>query len=175
MKKITKLLALILLLTLVTVPSEAKKYLSKKQFIHQAFSYLEEGVEPTIKTLWLNDEIQAKITEILEHSYPKLRLRYWLHDDQTVWFLDEIGKERPISFGISVKSQRINLIKVLEFRESRGGEIHMQAFTEQFDQIKLTDDNKLDKHIDGITGATMSVTAMKKIARVALMLDQEVR
>ncbi|AOE49459.1 FMN-binding protein [Kangiella sediminilitoris] len=175
MSKIKIQLAFLLLLGVITIPAIAKKYLTKEQFIQQAFASIENGNEPTMKTLWLDDKVQAKITKILEHSYPKLRLRYWKYDDQTVWFLDEIGKERPISFGVSVKSQRINLIKVLEFRESRGGEIHMQAFTDQFEQIKLTDEYKLDKHIDGITGATMSVDAMKKIARVALMLDELVQ
>ncbi|GAA4356781.1 hypothetical protein GCM10023151_05050 [Kangiella marina] len=155
--------------------SQAQQYMTKQQFIHQAFAPLEEGVRPKMKTLWLDDEVQEKITEILDHSYPKLRLRYWQHSDQSVWFLDEIGKEKPISFGVSVKGQQISAIRVLEFRESRGDEIHMQAFTEQFEQIKLTEDNELDRHIDGITGATMSVSAMKKIARVALMLNEIVQ
>ncbi len=31
----------------------------------------------------------------------------------------------------------------------------------------------LDRHIDGISGATLSVNAMKKMARLALLLHQE--
>ena len=130
------------------------------------------------KTLWLDKNIQNKISQILSHNYPKLRLRYKRYQStehqQTVWFLDEIGKERPISFGISIINNQVDLIRVLVFRESRGGEIQMQAFSEQFNQIALNQEMRLNKRIDGITGATMSVSAMKKIARVALMLHQQV-
>lgn len=113
---------------------------------------------------------------ILDHPYPKLRLNYWLSDDlqQSVWFLEEIGKEKPISFGINIVHGQIKQIKVLAFRESRGGEIHMRAFSQQFNQAKLDNSLQLDKNIDGISGATMSVSAMKKIARTALLLHQQV-
>lgn len=128
------------------------------------------------KTLWLKKEIQEKIKKILYHRYPKIRLRYSINqvieNPTTVWFLDEIGKERPISFAISVKNDRVQLIRVLEFRESRGFEIHISAFVEQFEQSGLNDDGKLSANIDGITGATMSVNAMKKIARLAIFLHQ---
>ena len=50
----------------------------------------------------------------------------------------------------------------------------MQAFTQQFNHAALTKDVTLNQSIDGITGATMSVSAMKKIARIALLLHQEV-
>ena len=130
------------------------------------------------KTLWLKKEIQSKIKTILDHKYPKLRIRYRISQDNTnsttVWYLDEIGKERPISFGISIKNNRVQIIRVLEFRESRGYEIHIPAFTKQFEQIGLDNTGKLDQNIDGITGATMSVSAMKKIARVALLLHKTV-
>lgn len=128
------------------------------------------------KSLWLKDELQKKIITILDHPYSKLRLRYLTNPTlkQTIWFLDEIGKERPISFAVSIIDRRISLMKILEYRESRGGEIRMQSFTDQFKQIGVTENSKLDQPIDGISGATMSVTAMKKIARLALMLDVEV-
>ncbi len=84
--------------------------------------------------------------------------------------MDKIGKEKPISFGISIKKDRVHQIRVLAFRESRGWEIKMKAFTDQFNSIGTDQENNLDQHIDGITGATMSVNAMKKITRAALML-----
>jgi len=86
--------------------------------------------------------------------------------------LEEIGKERPISFAVAVKDNQIIQIKVLEFRESRGYEIHMQAFTQQFKQVGVDSNGNLNKNIDGITGATMSVNAMKKISRIAILLHK---
>ena len=44
----------------------------------------------------------------------------------------------------------------------------------EFNNIGLDPDNKLDQQIDGITGATMSVVAMKKITQLALVLHDEV-
>ncbi|MFT5452975.1 MAG: hypothetical protein ACI9N9_002473 [Enterobacterales bacterium] len=155
------------------------KAISKDEFIAMAIYSSSSNSDEQLqsKSLWLNDELQVKITKILDHPYSKLRLRYLtnLTLKQTVWFLDEIGKERPISFAVSVIDRKISLMKVLQFRESRGGEIRMQVFTEQFNQIGVKSNSRLDQHIDGISGATMSVKAMKKIARLALMLDVEVR
>ncbi|WP_444997675.1 FMN-binding protein [Aliikangiella sp. IMCC44359] len=148
----------------------AKTYMSQKDFLNIAFPKTPQITPPEAKVLWLNDSIQQKIIKILHHPYPKLRIRYWKSSQRTVWFLDEIGKERPISFAVQIEKDRIQQMKVLAFRESRGDEIRMQAFTQQFDNIKLDEGGQLSRHIDGITGATMSVAAMKKIARVALML-----
>jgi hypothetical protein len=45
-------------------------------------------------------------------------------------------------------------------------------FTRQFDQAQL-ENGKLDRSIDGITGATLSVEALQRAARLALWLDQQ--
>lgn len=168
---------LVLAILIVATPCYATTYLSKKEFIILASS--DSDTQLVAKTLWLNEVLQKQIKQILDHKYPKLRLRYWQNSTskdqqvkQTIWFLDEIGKERPISFGVSVVDNRVSLIKVLAFRESRGGEIRMHAFTDQFTDIGIDKNHQLDKHIDGISGATMSVTAINKITRIALMLHQ---
>jgi len=162
------------LLLLVSQVSFAGNNISKKEFLNLVYKDSLSQVEA--KTLWLDQEIQEKIIKILDHKYPKLRLRYkqlvTLDKNQTVWFLDEIGKERPISFAVSITNNQIDLIRVTKFRESRGGEIQMLAFSEQFNQIGLNEENQLNKNIDGITGATMSVSAMKKISRIALTLHK---
>ncbi len=45
----------------------------------------------------------------------------------------------------------------------------------QFHQARLTGGRNLDQPIDGITGATLSVRAMTRMARVALLLDAHAR
>ncbi len=168
---------------LVSAPSLiAKSYMTQDEFLSLAIQHTSTQPIQTVdfesKTIWLKKEIQAHIKSILDHKYAKLRIRYKISEDSdnstTVWYLDEIGKERPISFGISVKNDHVQLIRVLEFRESRGYEIHIPRFTKQFVQASLAENGKLDKNIDGITGATMSVSAMKKIARLALYLHKTV-
>jgi len=128
-------------------------------------------------TLWLNKSLQESIRLLIGHPYPKLRLRYKIiyssEKPTTIWYLDEIGKERPISFAVSVRDAKIQLIRVLDFRESRGHEIHLQTFADQFSQNNVNSDGDFEHSIDGITGATMSVRAMKKMARLALMLHSK--
>lgn len=148
-----------------------KTYMSQQAFAKMAFG---NTPPPSTQTLWLNNQLQQKISQILDHRYPKLRLKYWQAQQQSVWILEEIGKEKPITFGVSIKNDRVHLIRVLAFRESRGWEIKSQSFTDQFLNIGLDSNGRLDQSIDGITGATMSVSAMKKITRVALMLAKTI-
>ena len=145
-------------------------YQTPKMFISNAFL----GEIPEAKVLWLTTEDKAAIAEIMQHKYNRMRIRYWQLDDETVWVLDEIGKEKPITIGVHIKKKKISHFKVLTFRESRGDEVRHDFYTKQFLNAKLNDNNQLNQHIDGITGATMSVRATTKVARVALWLDAKI-
>ena len=128
--------------------------------------------------IWLNGELKAKLAAILQHEYAGLRVRYWQggeNGQQTVWVLHEIGKEKNITVGITVVQGRIKTLQVLAFRESRGWEVKHDFFTRQFLSLFLQGDMQLSGHIDSITGATMSVRAVKKLAKVALVLHEEVQ
>lgn len=56
------------------------------------------------------------------------------------------------------------------FRESRGFEVRYPFFTDQFRGARLREGLDLDREIDGISGATLSVRALTKLARLALLL-----
>ncbi|MGS0680287.1 FMN-binding protein [Shewanella sp. 125m-7] len=142
-------------------------YQTAEDFIAQAFN----SAPPKSKVLWIDDETKSVIESILAHSYRKMRLRYWKQGNESVWVMNEIGKEAPITVGIHVKNNQIAQTKVLEYRESRGDEVRHDFFTDQFKSAKLTPELKLDTHIDGITGATLSVRALTKLSRIALYLD----
>jgi hypothetical protein len=146
-------------------------YQEPDAFINQVF----DNSAPKPQVLWLNKELKAQIVDILDHKYKGLRVRYWQQDldskRRTAWILDEIGKEKPITVGLVVNDEKIELVKVLVFRESRGWEVRHDFFTKQFEQAALKDDHRLDKHIDNISGATLSVRALTKLARIALLLD----
>ena len=114
------------------------------------------------------------VAEIMEHDLGVLRLKYWEKEWRTVWILEEIGKERPITAGIVINNGKIERINVLTFRESRGWEIRYPFFTDQFSDAILKEDRQLDRKIDGISGATLSVKAMTKMARLALLLNHEI-
>ena len=104
-----------------------------------------------------------------------LRLRYWMKAGRTVWILEEIGKERPITTGFVVENNEIKKVKILIFRESRGWEVRYPFFTDQFTGASLRGENlELDRAIDGISGATLSVSAVTRLARLALLFHQHV-
>ena len=133
--------------------------------------YLKQPVEN--KVLWLNKPLQQRAATILGHNYQGLRVRYWQSGNRSAWILDEIGKEQPITTGIVVENNQIVAVDVLVYRESRGGEVQQNFFTKQFEGLTLDKNDKLSKKIDGITGATLSVWALQKVARLALMFDSQ--
>jgi len=159
----------------VLAPAYAEDiYLEPMSFVKTQFS----GPPPKAKVIWLDKTLKARLAAILQHEYMGLRIRYW-QDNQgsrkTVWVLNEIGKEKNITLGVTVINQKIRIVKVLAFRESRGWEIKHNFFTQQFKGVFLKDDKSLSHTIDGITGATLSVRAVKKMTTMALLLDSLVQ
>ena len=146
-------------------------YQTPQAFIAQTFNQK----PPTPKFLWLDAAMQAEAQKILGHPFGAMRVRYWADAVRTVWILDEIGKEEPITTGIVVRQGKIDVVKVLEFRESRGDEVRHPFFTDQFRSAGTNSKGELDKSIDGISGATLSVTALKKLARLALYFDRHAK
>ena len=123
------------------------------------------------KALWLKKDVKAEIESMLERPYGGARIRYCTADGKTAWILDEIGKTEPITSGILVEQGVVEQVRVLIFRESRGGEVHREAFTSQYQRASLDEKGRLDQGVDGITGATMSVNAVNRQVRLALLLD----
>lgn len=146
-------------------------YQEPAAFIDQVF----DNKPPKAEVLWLDKTLKEKMAGILGHNYIGLRVRYWQQDKKSAWVLEEIGKEKPITAGIVINNGKIEQLKILAFRESRGWEVRHDFFTGQFTQASLKDDQQLDKNIDNISGATLSVRAVSKLARIALLLDQQIQ
>jgi hypothetical protein len=148
-------------------------YQTREDFLSEVF-----GAPPPAQVLWLDSSVQDGLKGVLGHPYGQARLRYWRKDGKTVWILDEIGKEYPITaaFVVEKDAQRdaqkdaIDMARVLVYRESRGMEVRYPAFLRQFAGARLQD-GRLSKPIDGISGATLSVQSMQRMARAALLLN----
>jgi hypothetical protein len=141
-------------------------YQTDDAFLSDVFN----GNVPKSQVVWVKGELSQTLETILGHRYSGLRIRYWSDEQKSTWILEEIGKEQPITFGVVISDQRVEQVKVLAFRESRGDEIRHPAFTQQFEQAGLSG-LKLDRQVDGISGATLSVWAMTSVVRMALYLD----
>ena len=146
----------------------ASVYETQPEFLDRAFS----GSPPEPAMLWLSGDRKSGVRQLLGHDYPALRLRYWCRDRRSAWVLEEIGKDLPITVGIIIDRCTIRDLRVLTYRESRGGEVATPAFTDQFIDASLAG-GKLNVPIDGISGATLSVQALTKLAAVALFLNTD--
>lgn len=159
---------------LVVIPRVyAEQTLNTVSFIDSAFKQWPstDVVTPVPKVLWLNADIKKTLQDKFHFTASQLRLRYWQAEKKTAWILDEIGKERPISIGVVVADGKIADVEILAYRETRGGEVQQDFFTDQFNNATLVG-NRLDRTINGITGATLSVRAVEKVASIALYLDE---
>lgn len=158
------------LFTTASAPAHAEEYLSPFVFLKQAF----DDAMPPAAEMWPSKTLRPRIRAVLGHPYKHLRVVYWRSGGRTAWILDEIGRDEEITIGFVIEDDAIARSEVLVFRESRGWEIRFPSFKRQFRGARLADGDKLDKPIDGITGATLSVGAYQRLARLALMLHQEV-
>lgn len=166
-KRLVQATALILVLFVTTNAIADMQFLSSEQFLKENFI---NGV-PKQKVLWLSKTEISQIEKILGHAPLLLRQRYWQEGEKTVWILEEIGKEEPITAGFVIDQSKVSQVSVLTYRESRGWEVRYPSFLKQFVNAVLNEDLQLSQSIDGISGATLSVSAMKKMARLALYLD----
>lgn len=141
-------------------------YQTEEDFIAEAF----HGSPPEATRLWLSKQQRQVANDIMGRRVP-LRIKHWYQGNRSAWILEEVGKEKAITTGIIVEQGKIVKLKVLIFRESRGWEVRYPFFSNQFNEVGLKQDSyQLDKGIDGISGATLSVRALKKLARLSLYL-----
>ncbi len=169
MKKYIPLLSFLIFITCIGNTAARGVYQTRADFLSQAFT----GNVPKSGLIWLTGKIRKAATQILQHQPSRLRVRYWARGMRSAWVLEEIGKAQPITLGIVINKGRIERLRVLAFRESRGDEVRHNFFTRQFSQAALKPNLQLSTRIDGISGATLSVRALQKLARLALYLDQQ--
>lgn len=167
LNKLLLCLAILLFLASFSSADAEDVYLEPDDFIAQSFEK-----NPEQKVLWLTAETKAGIRRVLGEDYPGLRIRYWQDGERTAWILEAIGKVKLITTGFLVEGDEMLEMRVLIYRESHGWEVRYPFFSNQFQGLQLNAKNKLNKGIDGISGATLSVNALTRLAKLALYLHQ---
>ncbi|ADE54845.1 FMN-binding protein [Coraliomargarita akajimensis] len=162
-------LALLCCLCLQSLTAKEDVYLEPTLFIEQSFESA-----PEAKVLWLTKDTKAAIKKVFGKDYPGLRIRYWQSGKRTAWILEEIGKVKPITTGFVIENDVMLSMQVLIYRESHGWEVRYPFFTDQFSGLELEKGKRLNKKIDGISGATLSVNALTRLSKLALFLHKEV-
>lgn len=164
-------IALIILLSSASFALAEDVYQTPETFIAQSFG----GTSPTQRSLVIQGAVKDKMVKIMGSYYKLPKTQYWIKDGRTAWILEEIGKFEPITTGFVVgQDGTLERVKVLIYRESHGWEVKHDFFTRQFKGAGLKRERKLDQRIDGISGATLSVNALKRLSALALVLHKEV-
>ena len=163
-----KILIKILLINLICFGTAvAKLEIEEENFLKKIRSS-----ENIVKSrIILNKEQLTKIQIPMGDKYKKRIFKYWRTDEKTVWILNSIGKYKPITAAFVVKECKINSAHVLIYREQHGYEIKYPSFLTQFNSLKINNEFRLTRNIDNISGATLSVNSMDRMARTALILD----
>jgi hypothetical protein len=167
LKNVLMCLSALLVMLTSNIAIADMQFLSSEDFLKENFA----NGAPKQKVLWLSKADIKQAESILGHAPLLLRQRYWQEGNKTVWVLEEIGKEEPITAGFVIDHNKIAQVRVLTYRESRGWEVRYPSFLKQFVNAVLKEDTQLSQSIDGISGATLSVSAMKRMARLALYFD----
>ena len=167
----TYILTLLAVLCVSNTPGKADQvYLGPEEFLTQVFG----NTKPEPKILWITKDLRVVTTRIMTHSKGPRRIRYWAQGSQSAWILEEIGKVKPITTGILINDGHIERVTVLIYRESRGWEVRYSFFTDQFIGAQLVENHQLSRSIDGISGATLSVSALTRQTRLALYLHEQI-
>ena len=139
-------------------------------FVARAFAQ-----QPPMSMLWLTPELKQRAKATAGFAPDGARLRYWRDGERTAWIIDRVGKEAPITFGVVVAKDAIVSVEVITYRETRGHEIRAPRFLAQFVDARAdTGRTGIDRRIDNVTGATLSVRASIDVARLALFCHRQV-
>lgn len=131
------------------------------------------GAIPATQAITLSSTQQRQVRAILGKNYKTKAIRYWTRNGKTAFILEEIGKTEYITTGLVVKNGKIESVKVLVYRETHGWEVARTAFTNQFKGTSLKPNGQISRSPRNIAGATLSVRALTKLARLALFLDSQ--
>lgn len=148
-----------------------KTFQTPEVFLQDVFS--NGATVPAPKVLQLTDADQQKVAQVFLRNFPQKRLRYWSDSNRTVWIFDDIGKEGyvPTTCGFVISNGKVEKAKVLIYRESRGEQVAEPSFLEQLHGARMQNTG-LDVDVDNITGATLSVKMMERMAATALLFDK---
>ena len=162
--------SLFLIIIMLIIHNNTAAKLSEEESTFLSLKFNDEI--PPKKRLIIKKESQELIQKIMGDRYNKRIFSYWEKDESTIWILNSIGKYKPITASFIVKDCKIKTAHVLVYREQIGYEIKYPSFLLQFTDAQLNSKMKLNVKVDNISGATLSVNSMKRMAKASLLLNK---
>ncbi len=165
MKNIIK--TLLLIIATISTSAFSEEIADKNRFLMYGLDVKEL---PGHSYIIINEEIQGNIKKILKDTYHLPIIKYWKAGNKVGFVLEAIGKHEFITTGYIVENNKIIDAKVLVYRENYGYEIEHDYFLDQIRGNSVKKNGKLVKSIANISGATLSVKAMRKLSKLSLYL-----
>jgi hypothetical protein len=165
MKNIIK--TLLLIIATISTSAFSEEIADKNRFL---MSGLDVKELPGHSYIIINEDIQDNIKKILKDTYHLPIIKYWKAGNKVGFILEAIGKHEFITTGYIVENNKIIDAKVLVYRENYGYEIEHDYFLDQIRGNSVKKNGKLVKSIANISGATLSVKAMRKLSKLSLYL-----
>jgi Na+-translocating ferredoxin:NAD+ oxidoreductase RnfG subunit len=153
--------------------ARAETFLTEQQALKVALPDSEQ-IRTQVRTLTpaQREELQQKTR--LRFSEPEYKFYIGEHKGQVNGYaliVNELGKHELITFIVGVDANgKVGQVAVMEYRESRGGEVREKRFLRQFKGKSLSDPIRVDEDITNYTGATLSSHAIARGVRKALLL-----
>ena len=175
--KLVGIFTLLLLITNINAFAQGT-YKPAERVFNRTSDYVKgffDGEAPKKATLWVIGDLRDNINDVINGAdNTPVRYRYWKRDNRTLWVLDSVACTMPITAGVVAEDGKILDISVLTYRESRGHEVQSRAHRAQYYGATITPQNSLDLPINGISCSTLSVNSMRRMARIALLLHNDV-
>ena len=165
MKNIIK--TLLLVIATISTSAFSEEIADKNRFL---MSGLDVKELPGHSYIIINEDIRDNIKKILKDTYHLPIIKYWKAGNKVGFVLEAIGKHEFITTGYIVENNKIIDAKVLVYRENYGYEIEHDYFLDQIRGNSVKKNGKLVKSIANISGATLSVKAMRKLSKLSLYL-----
>lgn len=150
-------------------------YLTEAQLCAKLFP---EAPKTSDTTVSLTDAEMAQVSRLFgyrleQRSYKVISVADDKGQRGTIFLLDVMGQNAPITFGVGVTPDGIvRGVEVVAYREPRGEEIRAPRFLRQLQGKSLANPLKLGVDVDAVSGATISSRSATLAARKALALAQ---
>jgi len=138
-----------------------------------------ENIEITYSKFQIEENVKSQIELASKQRFFSETIFVWsiTSNDtlQALGLMDNVyGKAQPITFlTIFTLDGKIHSNHIIKYREEHGGQVANEDWNKQF--VGMDNNSDINSNVDGISGATISVNAVKKGVQKLLLLIENIQ
>lgn len=160
-----------------TKSEQEQQLMSADQAIHEIFG---DNIQTLSDTIFLPQRTRDSLSTQLHRGFEDSSFLAWQvysnSSQELTGFAiqtEELGKYRPITMLIAAEPDfTVAGVRILVYRESRGGEVARKRFLHQYRGKSLQNPIRINRDIINISGATISVRGVNAGVRKSLAILQ---